>query len=196
MKEPEPNGEPMLPASDWPSDRPAPRSLELVRRFCNTINCDNGADRFDSATGLADWMVDQGRPRFDSTVAQRQALIELRETVREIAVAHQFGRETTDAARRLARLVDDVTVRMSVADDGFALVPAGRNPLDVLRGDIALAVAQATADGKWPRLKACTNCRWVLYDRSKNQSARWCSMQACGGRQKARAYRARLRTAP
>jgi predicted RNA-binding Zn ribbon-like protein len=48
-------------------------------------------------------------------------------------------------------------------------------------------------DGSWSRLKTCENdeCRWAFYDQSKNRSAKWCSMQSCGNRMKARAYRAR-----
>ncbi len=36
-------------------------------------------------------------------------------------------------------------------------------------------------------------CQWAFYDRSKNRSGRWCSMQVCGNRTKTRAYRARQR---
>ena len=48
-------------------------------------------------------------------------------------------------------------------------------------------------DGTFDRLKACPgeNCGWAFYDRSKNQSARWCSMAICGSREKVRAHRAR-----
>jgi predicted RNA-binding Zn ribbon-like protein len=45
--------------------------------------------------------------------------------------------------------------------------------------------------GMWPRLKACAHCGWVVFDGSKNRSARWCSMSACGGRENARSYRRR-----
>jgi predicted RNA-binding Zn ribbon-like protein len=59
------------------------------------------------------------------------------------------------------------------------------------------AVTQATVDGTWERLKACPEetCRWAFYDRSKNRSAKWCSMQTCGNMHKARTYRARHRSA-
>jgi predicted RNA-binding Zn ribbon-like protein len=64
--------------------------------------------------------------------------------------------------------------------------------------DAALArllaiVATARADGTWPRLKACREdtCQWAFYDQSKNRSGRWCTMDVCGNRSKARAYRTR-----
>lgn len=35
------------------------------------------------------------------------------------------------------------------------------------------------------RLKSCPGCRWLFFDTSRNRSRRWCSMQTCGGRDKA-----------
>jgi predicted RNA-binding Zn ribbon-like protein len=47
--------------------------------------------------------------------------------------------------------------------------------------------------GTWSRLKECRDetCRSVFFDRSKNHSGRWCSMETCGNRNKARAWRER-----
>ncbi|MGH3715275.1 MAG: CGNR zinc finger domain-containing protein, partial [Micromonosporaceae bacterium] len=55
------------------------------------------------------------------------------------------------------------------------------------------AVAEAVAAGTWARLKACRNphCRWAYYDQSRNRSRSWCSMETCGNRAKARAFRER-----
>ncbi|WP_208085430.1 CGNR zinc finger domain-containing protein [Brevibacterium atlanticum] len=40
------------------------------------------------------------------------------------------------------------------------------------------------------RLKLCPGCHWLFFDMSRNRSRRWCSMQTCGGRDKAlRHYR-------
>ena len=53
------------------------------------------------------------------------------------------------------------------------------------------AVHAGMEEGAWERLKACTNggCVWAFYDRSKNRSGRWCSMDICGNRIKTRTYR-------
>jgi predicted RNA-binding Zn ribbon-like protein len=40
---------------------------------------------------------------------------------------------------------------------------------------------------------AAEDCRWAFYDRSRNRSRTWCSMEECGNRAKARSYRARQR---
>lgn len=69
------------------------------------------------------------------------------------------------------------------------------------RGEAASMLAivlSAIADGTWPRLKACPDCRWVFYDNSRNASKRWCLMTAagpngrsCGSIAKVRAFRER-----
>jgi predicted RNA-binding Zn ribbon-like protein len=38
------------------------------------------------------------------------------------------------------------------------------------------------------RIKQCSNCGWVFVDNSKNNSRRWCSMEICGNRVKARRF--------
>lgn len=40
------------------------------------------------------------------------------------------------------------------------------------------------------RVRSCPSCEWLFFDTSRNRSRRWCSMQTCGGRDKAlRHYR-------
>jgi predicted RNA-binding Zn ribbon-like protein len=43
------------------------------------------------------------------------------------------------------------------------------------------------------RISACgaETCRWLFLDTSKNHTRRWCNMQVCGNRMKARRYQAR-----
>ena len=43
------------------------------------------------------------------------------------------------------------------------------------------------------RLSACRDehCRVAFYDKSRNRSRAWCSMEVCGNREKARSFRAR-----
>ena len=64
-------------------------------------------------------------------------------------------------------------------------------------GRLLAIVVEAQAAGTWARLKACPaeDCHWAFYDASRNRSRTWCSMQGCGNRAKARAYRARHYTA-
>ncbi len=86
----------------------------------------------------------------------------------------------------------DVPVRVVLDDDGPRLVGDGSALMVVVGESLGEALAlQAT--GQWSRVKTCArdSCRWVFFDRSRNRSGRWCSMQVCGNREKTAAYRAR-----
>lgn len=57
-----------------------------------------------------------------------------------------------------------------------------------------LVLAWATLEQDFPgRLRPCENhdCARFLLDRSRNNTGRWCSMEVCGNRMKARRHRAR-----
>ena len=60
-------------------------------------------------------------------------------------------------------------------------------------GRILITVVRAMDEGSWGRLKACPNdaCRWAFYNHSKNRSGKWCTMEVCGNRMKARTFRQR-----
>jgi len=60
-------------------------------------------------------------------------------------------------------------------------------------GRIVAAVAELAPTDEWKRLKGCRDesCRVAFYDKSRNRSRAWCSMEVCGNREKARSFRAR-----
>jgi len=45
------------------------------------------------------------------------------------------------------------------------------------------------------RIRICPNCHWLYIDNSRNRSRRWCDMNVCGNRAKARRHYERKRTA-
>ncbi|MFG3284460.1 CGNR zinc finger domain-containing protein [Streptomyces sp. NPDC048111] len=64
---------------------------------------------------------------------------------------------------------------------------------------VELVLAWADVKERLPgRLRLCENpeCRLFLLDRSRANTARWCSMKTCGNRLKARRHQARVREAP
>jgi predicted RNA-binding Zn ribbon-like protein len=65
-------------------------------------------------------------------------------------------------------------------------------------GRVVAIAFVASLDGSFEHLKLCASeeCRAVFYDRSKNHSGRWCSMETCGNRAKVRAWRERQRATP
>lgn len=174
----------VLPEPAWPSDRTAPDGLELVRRFLNTTNRENGADRFAEPDGFVEWLA-----AARLTSADRDRLVAFREHLHRYAVAHATG--TAPGGDGLSELLAPLRFTVTAGPAGLQLEIAAGSAVDQLLGRLALAVLDAQQQGTWPRLKACAHCGWVIYDGSKNRSARWCSMSVCGGREHARAYRRR-----
>ncbi len=62
--------------------------------------------------------------------------------------------------------------------------------LDFFLGSVFKAASDLLIDGDLSRLKRCSTpeCQWLFLDSSKNNSRRWCDMQSCGNRAKAKRY--------
>ena len=62
---------------------------------------------------------------------------------------------------------------------------------------IARSAADLLTGGDLGRLRECagTGCTWLFLDSSRNRSRRWCSMESCGNRAKARRHYRRSRAA-
>ena len=60
---------------------------------------------------------------------------------------------------------------------------------------VVLAAAELLTSGDPQRLKECggDHCNWLFVDQSKNRSRRWCTMQDCGNKVKARRHYHRQR---
>ncbi|WP_406304706.1 CGNR zinc finger domain-containing protein [Streptomyces sp. NBC_00885] len=159
----------------------APGALALVEALVNTLDVETGTDSLDTEDGRAAFgLAEQDVPHAR----------ELREALRAACLAHA-GHRSDRSPAALDELLAGAPLYVTVAEDGTAaLRPA--DP-DTLASRIAEALAAASADGTWARLKACEaeDCRWVYYDRSPGGRRRWCSMSVCGARAKMRTYRAR-----
>ncbi|MEN9644238.1 MAG: hypothetical protein RL238_907 [Actinomycetota bacterium] len=180
----------VLPVASWPDDRHAPGELELVRRFCNSVNRENGAERFSSSARLDAWLREERRPAVRADADDLARVLAVREVLHELVVANAFGEAAPAAWVELARLLRSASLGLSASLDGLT-VAVRSTGVDGLLGHLGLVVAGAVADGTWVRLKACRHCHWVVFDPSKNRSSRWCSMSACGGRYNAKEYRRR-----
>ena len=173
----------------------APGELELVRDFVNTRDLEKGTDRIDEPQRLSSWVVERGLASAGPTLTDEDVAraCSLREALRAMLLANagfplvpESVEELNDAARA-ARL------GVRAGDAGrIALLPTGEG-LDRAIGRLLSAVFAAQENGTWSRLKACAECRWVLYDRTKNRSAAWCDPAKCGARVRSRRYRGRRR---
>ena len=162
-----------------------------MRRFCNSINRENGADRFATPDGFDQWLLSEGHP---ATRPERRPRTD-RRVPRGAPCAHRRqpppGRSPSDTWAALAAVLTDVTFRIRARSDGLDLVAVSPSPTIAFLGELAVICRHAHDVGNLRRLKSCINCEWTIYDASKNQSGRWCSMNVCGGRHNARTYRQR-----
>ncbi|MQA14808.1 MAG: hypothetical protein GEV09_11710 [Pseudonocardiaceae bacterium] len=158
------------------SREPQERDVTLVLAFLNTVDAELGTDLLDDPAGWRAWVQQRGLGEPAGTAEQaRSARDALRDTL--------TGADGGDWP--------GVTVTARVEGGSPALAAAGA-VATILAAAVRLAVS-----GAWDRLKICpaSDCRWAFYDRSRNRSRSWCSMQVCGNRDKARAFRERARQA-
>jgi predicted RNA-binding Zn ribbon-like protein len=121
----------------------------------------------------------------------------LRAAIRAIAVAIADGRPVPeDAAELLTAEVERSfrSRRLAPGKSGLGWARTRRD-LDSVTDELAAEAVALFADGATPRLKRCigAHCGWLFLDLSRNGSRRWCSMQDCGNRAKARRHRERAR---
>ena len=177
----------------------APGDLDVVRSFVNTLDVEAGTDELGTPRGLSAWLEGRplagqsGRVAHVSEDDARRARA-FREALRELLLANNDA-HTPD--RQAALVLDDVAeraaLRLRVSPDGKARLEAEAPGVDGVLGRLLVVVYRAMEEGTWPRLKACRDdtCRWAFYDHSRNRSGHWCSMSACGNRNKVQAYRLR-----
>jgi hypothetical protein len=100
-----------------------------------------------------------------------------------------------ESAVALQRLLDDVRLVPVITDSGVTW------SLDIEEhealGTCALLAWGHVQEQMPGRLRACANveCRLFLLDRSRPNTARWCSMRTCGNRLKARRHYRRAQRA-
>jgi hypothetical protein len=159
----------------------APGDLELVRDFVNTLDILPDTDTIGDPASLASWLVEHRlvptRPTLNQEDLGRAR--RLREALRALLLANAgfpLAPESTEA---------DEAGRLK-------LLPSDEGGLEYAIGGLASIVLAAQQGGTWPRLKACAECHWALYDRTKNHSAAWCGSQ-CGARVRVRRHRRRRR---
>jgi predicted RNA-binding Zn ribbon-like protein len=124
------------------------------------------------------------------TAVERERALSLREGLRALVFANNGRPPDAPAIGRLHHASAGAHTEVRLDVDGPAFRAPIPSTLDGALGVLLAISAGAMLDGTWPRLKACPgrNCAWVFYERTRNQSARWCAMKVCGDREKARAY--------
>jgi predicted RNA-binding Zn ribbon-like protein len=176
----------------------APGELELVRDFVNTCDLEKGTDRIDGPEALSSWLVGRGLVPDPPEVTEDDvtSVRSLREALRAMLLANAGFPLDPAAVEGFNDAAHGARLGIRAGDTGrVALVPAGEGP-DRAISRLLSAVFAAQENGTWPRLKACAECHWALYDRTKNRSVAWCDPAKCGARARSRRYRERRRGTP
>jgi predicted RNA-binding Zn ribbon-like protein len=171
----------------------APGRLELVRGYVNSLDLERGTEAFASVAGLRDWLRGAGLPTGQLVEADRVKAVELREAIRSLAEANSGREISAHTVSVLDHAAREAGVTLGFGASGAPELRGTRSGLSAAFGELLTAVALASLDGTWQRMRVCPNpeCRWMFYDHSKNRSGRWCQMAECGNRAKVRAYRER-----
>jgi predicted RNA-binding Zn ribbon-like protein len=151
---------------------------DLIVRFLNTLDVEEGTDAIDTLDGWASWLSAEGLdgcfgPQDPGALERAR---ELRGDLRALASGEQHAQ---------GRQVD---IQVALTADGQVELSA-----PTAAGFLAAAAAKVAIQERIDRVKICPadDCRWAFYDTSRNRSRQWCSMKVCGNRAKARAHRQR-----
>jgi predicted RNA-binding Zn ribbon-like protein len=82
-------------------------------------------------------------------------------------------------------------IRITQTDGGFEwFCCPGGNGSDSVLYPIVKSAADLLVSARLDRIRVCANpqCGWLFLDSSRNRSRRWCSMDSCGNRAKARRF--------
>lgn len=177
---------------------PAPGRLAFVQAFLNSffdLEEHWGQDLFATPTGLQRWLGQRGLPLGRITRAELVRVLVIREGLRAVLAEHN-GVPPDPAVRvALREATQGLSAAFTLEDGGdIAPAPACAGVAGAL-GLLLAVIHESQTAGSWTHLKTCPghDCGWVFFDNSRNGGSTWCSMQVCGNREKARAYRRRSR---
>ncbi len=177
----------------------APQPLYLVQRFVNSVDLETGEDELANPDALRHWFAERGLMDADDPVSRADftRAIDVREGLRAVLLQNNGQPLDKEAVERLDRAVGRAAVRVRFSPGRDPELVTDASGIDGAIARLMAIVAAAVEHGRWERLKACPRdeCEWAFYDKSKNRSGRWCSMEACGNIEKARAFRERRRGA-
>jgi predicted RNA-binding Zn ribbon-like protein len=180
-------------------DEAVPRELAAIQALVNTIDLETDDDQLDSPEALRRFLTGQGLLAASEPVgpADLARAVELREALRAMLRVNDGEPLDPAALEVVNRAAAGLPLQVAFDGEGHPVLGPGSAGCRGALAALLAGVAQASAQGTWERLKACSaeSCQWAFYDRSKNRSGRWCSMQVCGNRTKTRTYRSRRRTA-
>jgi predicted RNA-binding Zn ribbon-like protein len=169
--------------------------LDVVRDYVNTLDFETGIDTISTPDELATWFSEQGLvdDLVEPSDEEHADAVAVREAIRELLLANNgVAADAADASQTLEDAGRKARLGVRFENGRPVLAPEGDGARGAI-GRIVALVAELAPTDEWKRLKGCRdeNCRVAFYDKSRNRSRAWCSMEVCGNREKARSFRAR-----
>lgn len=96
------------------------------------------------------------------------------------AVVEAFNTELSEALRSLQLNISNHIATVQFRHE--------RSPLGKPLNAILKSAYDVLTTESFTRIKECPNCGWLFLDKTKNGKRRWCNMDVCGSKDKAKRY--------
>lgn len=163
-----------------------PADEALLLDLLNTTPVIDGAshDELEDPVAAQAWLNSHG---LEPACERLQELVDARTALQAVVRGEQ-------APQTLQPFLEGVRLSPLISGDGISWTLSTREPSQgAARAILAWDALRISRPG---RLRPCANsdCQLFLIDRSKPNTARWCSMAICGNRMKARRHYQRSKT--
>lgn len=168
------------------------RALDLTATLQGRLK-DSPRELLAEPRDLARWLVAAGLAPvgIECDLAAVRLARELREAIHQLVHARLAGERLPDRARRVVnQAARRSSAPMQLTSDGEAVLAGNAIERLALVASEAIALLGGTAAG---RIRKCENegCAVLFVDLSRSGARRWCSMAACGNRNKVAEFRRR-----
>lgn len=188
-------------------------ALDLVNTVGGWTGYSYAEEHLTRYEDLLDWGVEAGVLTSDDAAAlRREAALRPAEAEAVVARARSLRRAIRDifiaAAHRERPGDKEITLlngflgeamarlRLAAGEDGIGWRwDRAGGELDQPLWPVARSAAELLTSERLERVRACSGdtCGWMFLDMSRNRSRRWCDMNDCGNRAKARRHYAKRR---
>jgi predicted RNA-binding Zn ribbon-like protein len=184
---------------DWRWD--PMRRKDLLERFEDLVGWARQSELVTAAEARALNAAARRDPRSADRALRRAR--RLRQTIGRIfEAAGQDERPTARDLRLLNAFLSAALRRRRIELRGnryeWTWTVSGSPSLDAFLSPIVLATAELLTSPQRLKIRACSDqdCGWLFLDTSRSGRRRWCTMQSCGNRAKARRFYARAAASP
>jgi predicted RNA-binding Zn ribbon-like protein len=194
--EPKPvGGAPCLDFTNTVSWRGRDPPEESLRGYRDLIKWSRAAGVLDEAE--AEELLRQGALSPQHADAVYGSCIELREALYRIFSAAHIDNEPAEADLETLNqaLSEALSHTRLVSLGGVYTTQYDSKPPEYILWRLAASASELLTSEDLQRVKRCASdeCGWLFLDLSRNRSRRWCSMESCGNRMKAKRHYRRAR---